>query len=107
MNALRFLKLIQKIKINYISNEQTGLLSPCHISCLTCSQSSIGSNPNCVSCKNGFQKDGNCVTNCGEGYYEHNKTCLKCHDNCKTCSAGILANSNGKITNMNCYNKWI
>ena len=86
----------------YISNAQTGLLSPCHISCLTCFQSPTSSNQNCDSCKDGLLKDGNCVMNCGEGYYVNDNKCLKCHDNCKTCSDGIVTDSNGKITNMKC-----
>ena len=88
----------------FISNEQTGLLSSCHSSCLNCSQSPINSNPNCDLCKDGYglQKNGNCVTNCGEGYYENNNKCLKCHNNCKTCSTGMITDINGRLINMKC-----
>ena len=86
----------------FVSNKQTGLLSPCDSSCLTCSQNFTKDNPNCDSCKNGLLQDGKCLTKCDDGYYKNNAKCLKCHKNCQTCSTGILTNSEGKIINMKC-----
>ena len=89
--------------INYfVSNNKTGLLSPCDSSCLSCSQKPTVFNSNCDSCKNNFLQDGNCVTRCQDGYYEKNQKCFKCHSNCQTCESGILTNNKGQLTNMKC-----
>ena len=86
----------------FLSNKQTGLLSPCDSSCLTCSQNFTKDNPNCDSCKNGLLQDGKCLTKSDDRYYKNNAKCLKCHKNCQIYSTGILTNSEGKIINMKC-----
>ena len=82
----------------YIFNSLTGLLSPCPISCRTCTDFS-----NCNSCKNDyFLQGGECVLQCSDGYYLNENKCLKCHNNCKTCTSGGVIDENGKLIHMKC-----
>ena len=88
----------------FISNSITGLLSPCHQNCETCSTNYTSSNTNCDTCKSSTLdlKDGNCLHDCPEGYYQNEKYCLKCHANCQICAAGMITDSNGNLKNMKC-----
>ena len=94
----------------FLSNSITGLFSPCHTDCKTCSMNYIENNSNCEICKNQNYNyfDGNCIKTCPDGYYTYEssssnnkKTCKKCYDQCLTCNAGPILNIN-KITNMSC-----
>ena len=77
----------------YVSNKDTGLLSPCHPNCETCSKNYTSSNTNCDSCSNSnlYLQNGNCVSKCSIGYYEEGKTCLECHKNCLACETGMIS----------------
>ena len=89
----------------YVSNPTTGLLSPCHPDCMTCSKNYTSSNTNCDSCSNStlYLQNGNCVNACSLGYYQEGKKCIiECHKNCLTCENGMLSDSNGKLLNMKC-----
>ena len=86
----------------YISNETTGLLSPCHPSCKTCSKNYTYNNTNCDTCKVGTLINGECVIVCEKGTYSYQGQCLKCHYNCLSCSGGIIRDNNGKMINMQC-----
>ena len=83
----------------FISNSITGLLSRCDSNCKTCSQSSI----HCDSCENGlYLQEGICVSNCGSQYYLDGTSCIKCYDNCLTCSSGKQFDETGKLISMGC-----
>ena len=71
----------------------------CDDKCKTCKDGPIEGNQNCLSCKDGNDvlQEGNCIKNCTDGFYEDsNKTCINCHENCKTCEKGE------KDGNQNC-----
>lgn len=69
-----------------------GFCSKCHENCATCRNS--GNSSSCVTCNNGFKltSDGQCVSNCIEGYYtdlteiKGNVICRKCVVGCLTCN---------------------
>ena len=95
----------------FLSNPVTGVFSPCHSDCKTCSRNYTENNSNCDICNNqDFNYfDGNCIENCPEGYYtfesissNNKKTCRKCYDRCLTCIDGPILNNLNLITNMNC-----
>ena len=94
----------------FVSNTETGLISPCHEDCKTCSIKYTEGNTNCDICLNQDYNylDGNCVETCPEGYYtyENNsannkKTCKKCYNYCQKCNQGATY-ENSLVTNMNC-----
>ena len=71
----------------YLSNSVTGLFSPCHTDCKTCSIKYTETNTNCNICNNQDYNffNGNCIENCPDGYYSYEdnsannkKTCTKC-----------------------------
>ena len=71
---------IDELKIGYfVSNEQTGILSPCHPDCKTCSRNFTDSNTNCDSCSNEtlIVLEGKCVENFSEGYFQNDTHSLK------------------------------
>ena len=71
---------IDEQKIGYfVSNEQTGILSPCHPDCKTCSRNFTDSNTNCDSCSNEtlIVLEGKCVENYSEGYFQNDTYSLK------------------------------
>ena len=75
----------------------------CHSNCLNCSEySEDDKEQKCLSCKDNMffnEKEGNCF--CLKGYYENNDNiCLKCHENCETCSKG--PEKNNDTENQNC-----
>ena len=95
----------------FLSNPQTGIFSPCHIDCKTCSKNFTENNSNCDICKNqDFNYlDGNCVEFCPDGYYtfedsysDNKKICKKCYEKCLTCNDGPIINNLNLVTNMNC-----
>ena len=95
----------------YISNQQTGVISPCHPDCKTCERKYTETNSKCTICKdeNLNYFDGNCVQECDEGYYSKPKSqtnsqkqCIKCYENCKKCEKGFELSSGNKLINMNC-----
>ena len=49
-----------------------------------------------------MQRGGQCVISCTKGNYLYQDQCLKCHDNCLSCSGGIITDNNGKLINMQC-----
>ncbi|KAL3876627.1 hypothetical protein ACJMK2_034445 [Sinanodonta woodiana] len=56
----------------------------CHLSCHTCQGES---QYHCETCKPGLMwRHGECVTQCGSGYYIQNGKCLDCHVSCKSCT---------------------
>jgi hypothetical protein len=94
----------------FLSNSETGLISPCHQDCKTCSSNYTETNTNCDICLNQEFNylEGNCVDECPDGYYSYEnsyasnkKTCKNCHNKCQKCIQG--ANYSGSlISNMNC-----
>ena len=60
----------------------------CYETCKVCDVMGDKSNQKCTECKeeNDLLQEGNCVENCYEGYYQEEKNCKKCNDNCKSCS---------------------
>jgi len=95
----------------YLSNAQTGVISPCHSDCKKCREGPTETNTNCLICKNEDLNffNGNCVVKCDEGYYSKPKSetnlykkCEKCFMNCKKCVLGEEYGSGRKLLNMNC-----
>ena len=94
----------------YISNPDTGVLSPCHPDCKTCEQKYTEDNTKCTTCKNEDLNffNGNCIETCPEGYYSKPKSqndqkkCLPCFYTCQKCEEGEEKNSAAKLQNMNC-----
>ena len=78
----------------------------CYKNCELCTEHSEDkNNQHCTSCKNGLyfyneNGEGNCLTECPEGFYTKNTNCAKCHENCKNCTKGPEV-ING-IENQNC-----
>jgi proprotein convertase subtilisin/kexin type 5 len=65
-----------------------GVCTPCHYSCLTCSD---GTANGCLSCLSGRTLTSNqCL--CPTGFYDpgNNVVCQPCHSNCLTCSSGVI-----------------
>ncbi|WAQ95604.1 FRAS1-like protein [Mya arenaria] len=61
-----------------------GTCLPCDETCYTCIE---GSQFHCEMCQPGLMwKHGECVTQCGLGYYLQNGKCLECAPSCKSCS---------------------
>ena len=96
----------------FLSNSSTGVLSPCHEDCKTCSQNYTEDNSNCDICLNQDYNylDGNCVENCPDGYYtlensnsDNKKICKNCYNKCLTCINGPIY-TNLLVTNMGCIN---
>ena len=94
----------------FISNSITGLFSPCHSDCKTCSKNYTEENSNCEICNNLDYNyfDGNCVEFCPDEYYSYenissnnNKACKKCYERCLTCNDGEIYNLE-HLSNMNC-----
>ena len=93
----------------YLSNRETGLLSPCHPDCQTCTEKYTEDNTKCTKCKNEDLNflNGNCIETCPEGYYSRPKSgnnmkqCIRCYTTCKSCEAGEETKS-GQLKNMNC-----
>ena len=92
----------------YLSNIETGLLSPCHTDCKTCSNINDATSTKCNSCNNEdyYLLDGNCIISCPQGYYStisnDIKICKKCYQNCMSCNTGEVYNDELKLINMNC-----
>ena len=83
----------------YISNTQTGLLSPCDSNCKSCTDAST----HCTSCNEPlYLQESICVSSCSSKYYYSGSTCLKCHDNCLSCSAGKELDDSNKLISMKC-----
>ena len=90
----------------FLSNEKTGLLSPCHYSCRTCSNNYTENNTNCIECNSGYYKMEDSETNCilqslvPLNYYLNNTNNIyyKCYYACYNCTNGydII------LDNMNC-----
>ena len=64
----------------------------CYETCIDCKNISTDEKEqNCTSCKNNklFQEDkGNCIDKCLNGYYEKDKYCKNCYEDCETCNKG-------------------
>ena len=94
----------------YLSNERTGVYSPCHHDCKTCYGNYSESNTNCILCsdENLYFLNKNCISNCPEGYYPKEKTeteqkqCVECFQRCKSCEKGQEYQSAFKLSKMNC-----
>ena len=79
-----------KCKDGYtLINNVCAVTPNCHKNCKECEETSTDdNNQKCISCKNTeyFLQEGNCVEKCSDfGYYEKDKKCLKCSENCKIC----------------------
>ncbi|XP_053388167.1 extracellular matrix organizing protein FRAS1-like isoform X2 [Mercenaria mercenaria] len=62
----------------------SGVCTPCHDTCYTCVG---GTQYHCEMCQPGLMwKHGECVTQCGLGYYLQNGRCLECAPSCKSCN---------------------
>ena len=94
----------------FLSNSITGLFSPCHTDCKTCSINYTETNSNCEICNNQNLNylNGNCIEECLDGYYsfeniisDNKKICKKCYERCLTCNNGEILNGDILI-NMNC-----
>ena len=100
----------EKLEGYYLSNSETGVLSPCHPDCKTCEQKYTEDNTKCTTCKNEDLNflNGNCLETCPEGYYSKPKTqttqkrCVSCYFTCKKCEEGEEYDSGRKLKNMNC-----
>ena len=95
----------------FLSNSTTGLFSPCHTNCKTCSRKYTENNSNCDICKNQEYNflNGNCIENCPDGYYSfessstsNKKTCKNCYEKYLICSDGPIINNLNIAINMNC-----
>ena len=80
----------------YISNNQTGLLSKCHINCYSCYGEGNNENTNCIKYAQGYFKTEDSYTHCIkqdlislDDYYLNNSDNIyyHCHPNCKGCSS--------------------
>lgn len=76
---------------NFVRSISAGVFEcePCDASCASCS----GSHPySCLSCPSNGTKysmgDGKCVATCPDDHYASGTACLKCRDDCATCSNG-------------------
>jgi hypothetical protein len=73
----------------------------CELNCKICSNDTA-----CTSCNSGFYlKNGECVSDCGDGYYLSTSTCLSCESDCKTCSSNTLCtvcNSGYYLSSSDC-----
>ncbi|XP_012928771.1 extracellular matrix protein FRAS1 isoform X2 [Heterocephalus glaber] len=63
--------------------ESTGLCEACHQSCLGCA----GKNPHdCTACHPSHMLlDGQCLSQCPEGYFNQEGGCTECHPTCRQC----------------------
>ena len=89
----------------FLKNENTGLFSACHSDCKTCIKNEDINSKNCLTCKNNlFLSEGNCITDCEIGFakLETEKKCIKCHENCLSCSNGPEYNNLNQLIKMNC-----
>ena len=75
----------------------------CYEKCKDCEEKGDESDQKCTECKeeDDLLQEGNCVQNCEEGYYQEEKNCKKCNDNCKSCSEGQVTKEDDSI-NQNC-----
>ena len=64
----------------------------CYKTCNECNgESTDEKEQNCTSCKDNklLQEDkGNCIDTCLDGYYEKDKKCKNCYENCEKCNKG-------------------
>ncbi|XP_062964839.1 extracellular matrix organizing protein FRAS1 isoform X1 [Cynocephalus volans] len=67
--------------------ESTGLCEACHQSCLQCS----GKSPHdCTVCRpSHVLLDGQCLSQCPDGYFNQEGSCAECHPTCRECH-GLL-----------------
>lgn len=62
----------------------------CHESCIDCSK---GGPYYCSVCKSGLlYLEGQCVSQCPEGYHLQNWGCQACHQSCRTCTGPEMGN---------------
>nr|XP_023408991.1 extracellular matrix protein FRAS1 [Loxodonta africana] len=63
--------------------ENTGLCEACHQSCFGCA----GKSPhNCTSCQPPrVLLDGQCLSQCPDGYFNQEDSCKECHPTCRQC----------------------
>nr|CAI9707391.1 unnamed protein product [Rangifer tarandus platyrhynchus] len=63
--------------------ENTGLCEACHPSCLGCA----GMSPrNCTACwPSHLLLDGQCLSQCPDGYFNQEGSCTECHPTCRQC----------------------
>ena len=74
----------------FISNQTTGLLSPCPQNCFACNNSNI-----CDLCENDYLiQAGKCVLSCSKGYYQYYNICLKYYQNNEDSNKGIVKSIN-------------
>ncbi|KAM7157358.1 extracellular matrix organizing protein FRAS1 isoform 1-T1 [Molossus nigricans] len=63
--------------------ENTGLCEACHQSCFGC----VGKSPhNCTACwPSHVLMDGQCLSQCADGYFNQEGRCTECHPTCRQC----------------------
>ncbi|MGH0117434.1 UNVERIFIED_CONTAM: hypothetical protein FKN15_034621, partial [Acipenser sinensis] len=91
---------VEHCPVGYFINPATQLCEECSANCESCE----GAPEKCLSCKKGpfslFLHQGNCWSNCPEGYFESaegtceacDSLCLSCDENtsnCMSCAAGL------------------
>ncbi|MGH0132203.1 UNVERIFIED_CONTAM: hypothetical protein FKN15_048930 [Acipenser sinensis] len=91
---------VEHCPVGYFINPATQLCEECSANCESCE----GAAEKCLSCKKGpfslFLHQGNCWSNCPEGYFESaegtceacDSLCLSCDENtsnCMSCAAGL------------------
>uniref|UniRef100_A0ABM5GKG1 Extracellular matrix organizing protein FRAS1 n=1 Tax=Pogona vitticeps TaxID=103695 RepID=A0ABM5GKG1_9SAUR len=63
--------------------DKDGICKECHASCLSCTGNLSGDCTACVS--PGILHEGQCLSQCPEGWYHREARCYACHPSCKTC----------------------
>ncbi|KAK6475234.1 proprotein convertase subtilisin/kexin type 5-like isoform X1 [Huso huso] len=106
---------VEHCPVGYFINPATQLCEECSANCESCE----GAPEKCLSCKKGpfslFLHQGNCWSNCPEGYFESaegtceacDSLCLSCDENksnCMSCAAGLYL-ENGRCS-PNCSVKY-
>ncbi|XP_012660764.1 extracellular matrix protein FRAS1 [Otolemur garnettii] len=85
--------------------ESSGLCEACHPSCLRCAGKSTH---NCTACgPTHVLLDGQCLSQCPDGYYNQEGICTECHPTCKQChgpleSDCVTCHPHGSLTAGNC-----
>ncbi len=86
----------------YMDTSSVSTCRRCEDNCSICSNST-----SCSECNLAYYlKTGDCVTNCGEGYYLSDSSCLTCEGNCRTCISDTvcsLCNAGYYLSYTECF----
>nr|XP_033819322.1 extracellular matrix protein FRAS1 isoform X2 [Geotrypetes seraphini] len=66
--------------------DSTAVCRACHSSCSSCMWNSTVDCTTCASPR--VLHDGQCLSNCPDGFYRQDSTCYSCHPSCKECHGG-------------------